>query len=94
MSTLKQSSGTGRTGSTSGGSCTVSSQQTSSGSSSSPVIIKSQGVHSVNEIYKNFVQPVLVPFHYCCTPLLFYPNWHDTMITENMLKVCDTKFVY
>ena len=29
---------------------------------------------------------MLIPFHYCCTPLLFYPNWHDTMITENMLK--------
>jgi hypothetical protein len=49
-------------------------------------VIKSQ-MPTVNEFYKNFVQPVLVPFHYCCTPLLFYPNWHDTMVTENMLRV-------
>lgn len=42
---------------------------------------------TVSDIYRNFVQPVLIPFHYCAAPLLFYPNWHDMMITENTLKL-------
>jgi hypothetical protein len=41
---------------------------------------------NINDFYKNHILPVLVPLHYCCTPILFYPNWIDTIVTENSLK--------
>lgn len=41
---------------------------------------------NINDFYKNNILPVLVPLHYCCTPILFYPNWTDIIVTENSLK--------
>jgi hypothetical protein len=43
----------------------------------------------INELYKNVVVPVLIPMHYCMTPLLFYPNWSEPIVTETMLRPSD-----
>lgn len=40
---------------------------------------------SVSDFYKNYVLPVLIPIHYCCSPILFCTNWNDYIVTENML---------
>ena len=45
-----------------------------------------KNLFSINEFYKNCILPILVPVHYCCTPLLFYSNWSELVITETMLK--------
>jgi hypothetical protein len=47
---------------------------------------KPQQSVNINDFYNNYVQPVLIPIHYCCTPLLFYPNWSDQMMTEDQLN--------
>jgi hypothetical protein len=41
---------------------------------------------SINEFYKNNILPVLIPLHYCCTPILFYSDWTDVIVTESSLK--------
>lgn len=48
----------------------VSSGIKPSGSSSliSPASYQYQIKFSLNDFYKNHIQPVLIPFHYCCTP--------------------------
>ena len=43
-------------------------------------------VMNVNEFYNNSTLPVLIPFHYCCTPLLFHPNWYEKVVSESMLR--------
>ena len=40
---------------------------------------------SVSDFYKNYVLPVLIPIHYCCSPILFCTNWNDYIVTESML---------
>jgi len=61
-------------------------QQNQSLSSSSS---SSSNIMTVNEFYKNSILPVLIPFHYCCTPLLFYQNWHERVVSESMLRSCN-----
>ncbi|CAF0823180.1 unnamed protein product [Brachionus calyciflorus] len=41
---------------------------------------------NLNDFYKNYIQPVLIPFHYCCTPLLFFSNWSESITSEKMLR--------
>ena len=41
---------------------------------------------TLSDFYKNSIQPVFIPFHYCCTPLLFYSNWNESITNEKMLK--------
>ncbi len=45
---------------------------------------------SVSDFYKSYIMPVIIPLHYCCTPLLFYPNWNDIIMTEHQLKINST----
>ena len=53
-------------------------------SASQAVPFKSQ--MTVSDFYKANVLPVLIPLHYCCTPILFYPNWTDVIVTEASLR--------
>ena len=50
-----------------------------------PSVAKNQQVN-INDFYNNYVQPVLVPIHYCSTPLIFFPNWDEIMVTEDQLN--------
>ncbi|RNA30625.1 SZT2-like isoform X1, partial [Brachionus plicatilis] len=45
----------------------------------------------LSDFYKNSIQPVFIPFHYCCTPLLFYSNWTESITNEKMLKSSNIK---
>ncbi len=40
---------------------------------------------SVHDFYKNYILPVLIPFHYCCSPILFFTNWSEQIVSEEML---------
>ena len=54
---------------------------------------KPQSQHSINDFYKNTVVPVLHPFHYCCSPVLFFPDWADKIVTESSLKTSLTNSI-
>ena len=45
---------------------------------------------TVNDFYKNYILPVLIPFHYCCSPILFCTNWSNNIVTESMLGIAST----
>lgn len=53
----------------------------------SPGNTQYQNKSNLSDFYKNSIQPVLIPFHYCCTPLLFYSNWNESITNEKMLKL-------
>lgn len=47
---------------------------------------KSSQQLNVNDFYKNYIVPVLIPFHFCCSPILFCSNWNDLIVNEQSLR--------
>ena len=68
------------------GTLTKSSVSTSLSNLASNATSHQQQNLTVGDFYKNYVQPVLIPYHYCCSPLLFFPNWKELLVTEAKLK--------
>ena len=48
---------------------------------------ESKSKFTISDFYKSHILPVLVPFHFCWSPLLFYSNWSVFIVTENMLRM-------
>jgi hypothetical protein len=42
---------------------------------------------TVNDFYRNYIVPVLIPFHFCCSPILFCSNWNDLIVNESSLRI-------
>lgn len=45
-----------------------------------------QTQRSQQQSINDFIEPILIPVHYCATPLLFFPSWNEAMVTEEQLK--------